>query len=140
TVPREIEGHDGQPVAQRPADHMAVQAHVVVVTVQNDQRAPRQARAPYLNRQVETINFNVTKVLIDLGAEVDSVIGGVLLCGRIEGLPRFELRQLRDKPFEKRLIHQGAFCGDSGSCHQLTPGNGEKSVPWSRFWNNSMFR
>src|SRR5690606_35863979 len=71
TVPREIEGHDGQPVAQRPADHMAVQAHVVVVTVQNDQRAPRQARAPYLNRQVETINFNVTKVLIDLGAEVD---------------------------------------------------------------------
>ncbi|MNJ43747.1 hypothetical protein D3C77_387700 [compost metagenome] len=53
TMPRQVAGNDRVVLIQRPVDHMAVQAHVVIEAMQHHQGRHRRRRHPHLPDQLE---------------------------------------------------------------------------------------
>ena len=104
-MPGQIEGQYCQSPLQRPTDQMAIQAHMIIVPVQDNQGAVRLGRAPDLHGHGKFIDLNTTEMLGRMIAEIDPVIAGVAACGVIQGPPRFQQGKLLDQQIQKSLIH-----------------------------------
>src|SRR5690606_5306154 len=90
---------------QRPADHVPVESHMVVVAMQDEQGAPRRGGSPDLQSDIEPVHPDASQMLLYLVTEVDSVIGRVLPGLGIDAPSWAQFRYLRDQYLETRLIH-----------------------------------
>src|SRR5690606_5248897 len=76
-MPRQVEGQHRQPLPERPADQVSVQPHMVVIAMQQHQRAARRRWPPNLHRDIEAVHGDAPQMLLHLGTEVDTVIGSI---------------------------------------------------------------
>ena len=104
-MPGKIERHDRQAMLQCPVNQVTIQPHMIIVAMQNDQRAAGLGRQPDLDSHGELIDLDAAEVLRCMVTEVDTVIGGVAPRGCIQPTARIELRQSGDQQVQKNLIH-----------------------------------
>jgi len=105
-VPGQIEGQHRVVLLQRPLDQMPIQPHMIVIAVQNQQRAAGHRRLPYLRGNAETVHLDAPQVLGRAVVKVDTVITRITARSFIGSTARLKLRQGVGKGRKKSLVHR----------------------------------
>ena len=91
-MPRQVAGEHGKAHAQPPIHHVPVQAHVVVVTVQHQQRRHRLFGIPGLSHHLITVHLKAPQAPLDTAVvrQIQPVIGLIEACigGQIGGVAK----------------------------------------------------
>lgn len=111
TMPRQIKSKHRQTPAQRPFDQVPVQAHMVEIAMQDDQRAARLRRPPDLHGQRAMPGIYLSQMLAGTLTEVDAVVAGIALRLLIQRALQVQCWQLLRQPFYQGVIHGKSIQG-----------------------------